>query len=401
MPAGSSLQERVRARLAEIELNGLVRSLCAPTGIDLCSNDYLGLSKHPRLVARFVEGALRDGCGSTGSRLLRGERKGFDAVEARFATFKGTERSLYFSSGYLANIAVLTTLTEPGDVIYWDEANHASLIDGVRLARARSFVFPHNNVARLGRLMAGEGDGPRPDLSAHPTARGASLRFVVVESLFSMGGDMAPLAEYAALCRSTGAVLIVDEAHAVGVYGERGTGLIEAMGVGDDVCVSINTAGKALGVAGAFVAGPSWAIEYLIQRARPFVFSTAPPPALADALDASLTIVADEPERRGRLMQLTGHLRGRLSSAGISLPPGSSQIVPILIGENSRAVDVASRLQQEGFDARAIRPPSVPRGTARLRVSVNAGLSELTLDRFVVALTAAIEDAGLCTAVSS
>ena len=189
-----------------------------------------------------------------------------------------------------------------------------------------------------------------------------------------MDGDEAPLAEYAALCRTHGAALIVDEAHAVGIYGARGSGLIEARGVPDDVFVSINTAGKALGVSGAFVAGAAVAIEYLVQQARPFIFSTAPPPAVAAALEASLAVIAEEPERRERLLARSGYLRaGRRGRRTVG---SSSQIIPIVIGENQRATAVARELQRAGFDVRAIRPPSVPPGTARLRVSLNEGLSE-------------------------
>ena len=386
MPEDSPLESRIRARLASLQSQGLLRSLNAPAGIDLCSNDYLNLSRDPRLVARIVEGATREGCGSTGSRLLRGERECFAAVEQRFARFKGTERSLYFGAGYLANVGVLTTLAEEGDVVFSDERNHASLIDGTRLSRARTVIFPHNDSGTLQRLLSGT------------TTNG--LRFIAVESLFSMDGDVAPLAEYAAIARSTGAALIVDEAHAVGIYGANGTGLIEAAGVAADVCVSINTAGKALGVSGAFVAGPAWAIEYLVQRARPFVFSTAPPPALADALDASLSIVEEEPERRERLLARAAFLRARLTAAGVSVTDGYSQILPIVLGDNERAVAVARVLQHEGFDVRAIRPPSVPAGTARLRVSVNAGLSEGVLDQFVATLSAALKEIDLCAASS-
>jgi len=381
------LEQRIRARIAALGANGLQRTLREPAGIDLSSNDYLNLSKHPVLATRFIEGAVREGCGSTGSRLLRGERACFAEVERRFARFKRAEKALYFSTGYLANIGVLTTLAESGDVIFSDRRNHASLIDGMRLSRARAAVFPHNDVARLEQLLAG--------------SSGSGVRFVVVESLFSMDGDVAPLAEYAALCRSAGAVLVVDEAHAVGIYGGSGSGLMEAAGIDHEVCISINTAGKALGVAGAFVAGPSWAVEYLVQRARPFVFSTAPPPALADALDASLTIAAEEPERRERLLVRAAYLRARLTSAGIGTGDSRSQILPVFIGENDRAVAVARAIQAEGFDVRAIRPPSVPAGTARLRVSVNAGLSEATLDRFVDVLAVALREAGRCSAASS
>jgi 8-amino-7-oxononanoate synthase len=295
------------------------------------------------------------GAGSTGSRLLRGERECFAALEQRFAEFKGTERSLYFSSGYLANLAVLTTFPEAGDTIFSDERNHASLIDGARLSRAKRVVFPH--------LCPGE------------IPSGA---FLVTESVFSMDGDLAPLSQYARY-EKLGANLIVDEAHAVGIYGERGSGLV----AGDDVFVSVNPAGKALGVAGAFVAGPAWAIEYLEQRARPFIFSTAAPPAIAAALDASLDVIAAEPERRERVRFLSRYLRERLREAGIAVPSGDSPIIPVIVGENERAVGIATALQQAGFDVRAIRPPTVPQGTARLRISVNAGLSEEVIDLFV------------------
>lgn len=388
METANPLEQRVRERLAEWEAAGLLRVLCPPAGLDFSSNDYLNLSTHPTIVDRLARAARREGCGSTGSRLLRGDRDVFVAVERRFADFKRAERSLYFSSGYLANISVMTTLVERGDVVFSDESNHASLIDGMRLSAATRIVFPHNDVRRLSALLA-------------ETPVAAGHRFVVVESLFSMDGDFAPLSEYAALCQSAGASLIVDEAHAVGIYGASGSGLIAASGVGDDVVVSINTAGKALGVSGAFVAGPRWAIEYLIQRARPFVFSTAPPPPLADALDASLDVIAAEPERRERLASRVRHVRDRLARAGIAVPAEGSQIIPIAIGDNDRAVAVALALQADGFDVRAIRPPSVPPGTARLRVSINAGLSDDAIERFAVSLAAALKEVGLCSAGSS
>ena len=368
------LNARLRERLAQLGAAGLHRCLRPPAGVDLSSNDYLGLAQHPLLKQRMAEAALTEGVGSTGSRLLRGEREAFQRMERRFADFKGTERSLYFSSGYLANLAVLTTFAEEGDVIFSDERNHASLIDGARLSRARRVVFPHvssqHGAGELARLLREE--------------TGTGQKFVVAESLFSMDGDAAPLREYAALCRESGAALIVDEAHAVGIYGAAGSGLIEASGIADDVFVSINTAGKALGVSGAFVAGPADAIETLIQRARPFIFSTAPPPALAAAIEASLEVVAAEPERRQRLLNRARYLRARL---GV---PGGSQIVPVIVGANQRAARVAAEIQAAGFDVRAIRPPTVPEGTARLRVSVNCEVSEETLDRFAEVLERAL-----------
>ncbi len=364
-----SLEQRIRAGLEDLDRAGLRRHLRTPSGVDLSSNDYLGLAHHPSIQQRMAEAVCREGAGSTGSRLLRGQRECFCQIEERFARFKGAERALYFSSGYLANLAVLTAFPQSGDAIFSDRLNHASLIDGVRLSRARRVIFPHNGVAALGALL---------NEAAVP-----GQKFVVVESLYSMEGDRAPLADYVRLCRQTGAALIVDEAHATGIYGTRGSGLIEEAGAGDGVFLSISTAGKALGVAGAFVAGPSWAIEFLIQRARPFVFSTAPPPAVAAALDAALDVIDAEPERRARLRSLAQHLRTRLGLAG------DSQIVPVVLGSNERTVAAAEKLQQEGFDVRAIRPPTVPEGSARLRISVNVSLSETILDRFSELLCAA------------
>jgi 8-amino-7-oxononanoate synthase len=215
-----------------------------------------------------------------------------------------------------------------------------------------------------------------------------------VESLFSMDGDEAPLAAYAEICAATGAHLIVDEAHAVGVYGARGTGLIEEHGIADRVFLSINTAGKALGVSGAFVAGPAWAIDYVIQRARPFIFSTAPPPAMAAAVEASLDVIEAEPQRRARLRATAQTLRARLQTAGVPAGAGASQIVPIFIGDNDAAVAVAEAMQADGFDVRAVRPPSVPPGTARLRICINVNLTGEMIDRFVPALVSALVNAG-------
>ena len=351
MSGTKELEARVRAHLAEIERTGLRRVMRPPSGVDLSSNDYLGLASHPLIKERMAEAVRQLGVGSTGSRLLRGDRECFEAVETRFAKFKGAERALYFSSGFLANLAVLTTFPEQGDVVYSDELNHASLIDGVRLSRATRQVYPHATV---------------------PAAQG---QFLVTESLFSMDGDRAPLGELA----NVGANLIVDEAHAVGLYGARGSGLVEETGI--DPFLSINTAGKALGVAGAFVCGPAWAIEYMVQRARTFIFSTAPPPAVAAALDASLDVIAAEPERRARLRELARYLRAKLV-----MPESDSPILPIMVGDNDRAVRLAEALHHAGFDVRAIRPPTVPVGTSRLRVSLNVNLSEAILDRFVACL---------------
>ncbi|MEO5926669.1 MAG: 8-amino-7-oxononanoate synthase [Bryobacteraceae bacterium] len=344
-----TLEHRVRAHLAEIDRTGLRRTMRPPSGVDLSSNDYLCLSTHPLITERMAKAVQELGAGSTGSRLLRGDREAFESIEQKFATFKGTERALYFSTGYLANLAVLTTFPQEGDVVFSDSLNHASLIDGVRLSRAKREIYPHNTV---------------------PAARG---HFLVTESLFSMDGDFAPLPELSTI----EANLIVDEAHSVGLYGNNGSGLIED----NEVFLSINPCGKALGVSGAFVCGPAWAIEYMVQTARPFIFSTAAPPSIAAALDASLDIIAAEPERRARVRSLSRFLRAKLA-----MPDSDSPILPIMIGDNTRAVALAEALQRDGFDIRAIRPPTVPAGTARLRLSLNCNLTEAILDRFVASL---------------
>ncbi len=214
-----ALERRIAERLAAIERAGLRRTLTPPSGVDLSSNDYLGLAHDPRVVDRMIAAAHREGCGATASRLLRGHREAFADLERRFARFKRTDASLYFGSGYLANIGVLTTFLEQGDVVFSDALNHASLIDGMRLSKARRVLFDHGDADMLTRLLTAE--------------HGPGLKFVVTESLFSMDGDRAPLADYAALCRRSGAALIVDEAHAVGMYGAGGSGLIEEAGIED------------------------------------------------------------------------------------------------------------------------------------------------------------------------
>jgi 8-amino-7-oxononanoate synthase len=375
------LETRIRQRLESFELNGLSRSLLPPAGIDLSSNDYLQFASHPMLRARMSSAILQEGCGSTGSRLLRGDRSCFSVIEQRFADFKGTEAALYFSSGYAANLAVLSTFLEDGDVVFFDRLNHASLIDGMRLGKARKILFAHNEVAAFEHYLR--------------TISTAGQRFLVVESLFSMDGDIAPLKEYAALCREAGVALIVDEAHAIGLYGDRGTGLIESTGIADATFLSINPAGKALGLAGAFVAGPQWAIDYLMQRGRTFVFSTAPPPSMAAALGAALDLIGQGPELRQRLHWLTNTLRGILADQGLDIPRDGTQIIPVLVGDNARAVSVAQSLQVQGFDVRAIRPPAVPEGSARLRISVNTGLDETILRRFCWSLCGALSAVGV------
>ena len=370
--SSSELERRVRKALRELDSDGLRRKFRSPSGIDLSSNDYLGLATHPLVKQKMAEAVMDEGCGSTGSRLLRGNRDSFVRVEQRFADFKGSESALYFGSGYAANVGVLSTFIERHDLVFSDEHNHASIIDGIRLSRAKRTKYPHCDVDRVAHLLR--------------EAPSNVQKFLVTESLFSMDGDFAPLVQYADLCRETGTSLIVDEAHAVGIYGKRGSGYAEHTGTTDGVFLTINTAGKALGVAGAFVAGPHWAIDFLIQRARPFIFSTAPPPPVAAALEASLDVIRDEPERRIQLLAKSGELRRFLREGGLDISSSGSQIIPVILGDNQRATHAAEELQHEGYDVRAMRPPTVPVGTARLRVTVNVQIEESTLRSFALAL---------------
>ena len=364
-----NLADRINARLDEIELKGLRRKLESPAGIDLSSNDYLALADDERLKSAIGNALRIESVGSTGSRLLRGERDIFREVETQFAAWKGTERSLFFATGYQANIGLMQTFLEEGDVVFSDALNHASLIDGIRLSSARKVIYDHCRVDQLEKLVRGT------DCEGQ--------KFLVTESLFSMDGDIAPLDEYAGICHDTGTNLIIDEAHAVGIYGEKGSGLIEEFGIADEIFISINTAGKALGVSGAFLAGSEWAIEYLIQKARPFIFSTAPIPAVAHALYESIKITGAERERAENLLSLSMYVRKLFNDSGIPVPMDNSQIVPIMIGDNEKAVSIAETLRAKGFDIRAIRPPTVPAGTARLRVSLNCNLTESILTEFV------------------
>ena len=379
--SADALEERIRSQLDQLGASGLRRSLEEPRGIDLCSNDYLGLARDPRIRSRFARAVESLGVGSTGSRLLRGHREAFRLIEERFACFKGTPDSLYFGSGWAANLGVLSTFLADGDLVFSDALNHASLIDGMRLSKARRVIYAHCDVDALGRLLDSE------------PCRGQ--RFVVTESLFSMDGDVAPLREIAGLRSSHDFALVIDEAHAIGIYGASGSGLIEETGAADSVFLSVNSAGKALGVTGAFVCGPNWAIDYLIQAARPFVFSTAPPPAAAEAIDEALALLAREPQRRTRVRALAKLLREQLE-----LGADESPIVPLIIGDSRVAVEVARRLGESGFDARAVRPPTVPEGTARLRVSLNAGLTTDDVSQFVQQLRSILEEFDLCLGFS-
>lgn len=372
----TGLERRLAGELEALDARARLRGLGPRRGIDFTSNDYLGLSVHPALRER-LERALAAGVpvGAGGSRLLSGNHPEHEALERAFARFMGGGRSaLFFNSGYDANLALLSTLPTRHDAILLDALVHASLKEGARASFARKATFPHNDLAALARL-----------LERH--ARQARDLFVVVESLYSMDGDFAPLPALDALAARYGAWLVVDEAHATGVFGPGGRGLLEAAGAGLAPRVSIHTGGKALGVAGAFVLAPETVTAYLVNRARPFLFSTALPPLLAAALETSLELVEWEPWRRERVLALAARFRAALAGLRVwRAGAGSSQIVPVVIGDDGEAVRVAERLAAQGFDVRAVRPPTVPEGTARLRISLNARLGEEDVDRLAAAI---------------
>ncbi len=372
------MESRITNKLDELKKDGLFRSLKEPSGLDFSSNDYLGLAEDPRLKESFVNAIDRMGVGSTGSRLLRGERHSFSHAEKVFADWKQTEASLYFATGYQANVGILQALLQKNDIVFSDELNHASIIDGIRLGKAQKRVYSHIDLESLESFLNSE--------------KCSGARFVVTESLFSMDGDQAPLDEIAELCRRYRAHLIIDEAHAVGLFGKTGSGLIEDYGIKDAVFLSINTAGKAMGVAGAFAAGSRLSVEYLINCCRSFIFSTAPFPAAAEVILESMSIIQNEPARRERLFEICREFSRFAGASGVRTPEFASHIVPIIVGKSADAVTVADRMQGHGFDVRAIRPPTVSEGTARLRVSLNTKLETGDLERFAKCLADSLRE---------
>jgi 8-amino-7-oxononanoate synthase len=366
MNPGQEFEDRLAAVLADLRAGGLLRQMRLPAGIDLVSNDYLGLAEHPYLTEAMRAMVAELPAGSGGSRLLRGHHEIFEIIEARLAVFSGSGAALLFGSGYAANIGLLQAVVSPDDLVVSDARNHASLIDGIRLTKAHTVIYPHQDLDALGAALA----QPR---------RGRAI--VITESVFSMDGDLTPLAEVCAIAERAGAVVIVDEAHATGMYGLRGSGRVEELGLRDRVVATIHTGGKALGSGGAWVAGSRALRDVMVNRARSFIFSTAPLPVLGAALGAGLHLVEREPERRLDVHRKSSVLRAALREAGVEAG-GASMIVPIVVGENDTATALQSGLAAAGFDVRAIRPPSVAPGTARLRVTVRYPVSDADLLRF-------------------
>ena len=375
----------IAAELDALDRNALRRRLRARTGpqaaritldgrelLNFGSNDYLGLAADPRLSQAAAQAAAEQGWGSGASPLVTGYSKLHERLETRLAEFEGAEAALVFTSGFAANMGAIAALAGPGDTIYTDRKNHASVLDGCRLSRADVRVYPHNDAAALARLLDRRTGGGR--------------RLIATDGLFSMDGDLAPLGQLCDLADRYDAMLLVDEAHATGVFGPRGRGVAEHLGVDGRVAVRVGTLSKALGCLGGFVVGSRLLVDWLIQRARPYVFSTAAPAALAAAALAALEIVEREPERRRALLDASAALRAELQARGWNVGASASQIIPILVGAPEQALALSARLADQGVYAPAIRPPTVPDGESCLRISLSCAHSSAMIGQLLSAL---------------
>lgn len=374
-----------KAQLQELREQSLIRtrrqvdSACGPevrvadrTLLAFASNDYLGLAADPVLVAAAQEGAARYGVGAGASHLVSGHYSPHHALEERLAAFVGLPRALFFSSGYLANLGVITGLARPGDAVFSDELNHASLIDGIRLSGAEKHIYPHLDLSALEAMLA---------------TSSAPRKLVVSDAVFSMDGDLAPLPALLELCERHDAWLVVDDAHGFGVQGIDGRGSLAHFGIISPRIVYIGTLGKAAGVAGAFAAGADEVIEWLVQRARTYIFTTGTPPLLAHALLASIDLIEAGEDRRSHLARLIAQLREGLSFKRWRLLDSSTAIQPVVIGENSEALKIGAALLEAGLWVPVIRPPTVPAGTSRLRISLSAAHTPEQVERLVATLT--------------
>ncbi len=336
-------------------------------------SNYLDLAHHPEVVEAAARAAREQGCAAGGSRLITGNLAGHEALEAELAEFLGTETALVWGTGYMANVGVLPALAGPGDAIVSDALNHASIIDGCRLARADVHVFRHGDLGHLAETL-------------RAVAKSRRRLVLVVDGVYSMDGDVAPLAAIVGLARESGAILVLDDAHGTGTLGKRGRGSAELFGVEDGVDVLVGTLGKALGSFGAFVAGSARLRDLLVNVARSFIFSCALAPPQVEAARAALAVVRREPWRRESLQANAERLRRRLDAGGISTAPSTTHVVPVVVGENAATMSVCERLLERGFFAQGIRHPTVAEGTARLRLTPMATHQEAEIDALVDAV---------------
>jgi len=386
----------VAERLEELRDRGLHRRLRLVSGpqgprvtldghpvLLLCSNNYLGLADHPRVRGAAAEAAMRWGAGAAASRLISGNMEIHGRLEERLAEFKGHESALLFGSGYLANTGTIAALAGEGEVVFSDELNHASIIDGCRLSRAETFVYRHGDVEHLAWGLR---------------EAGGRASLIVTDGVFSMDGDVAPLPELAELARRHECRLMVDEAHATGALGPGGRGSVAAAGLSGEVDVVMGTLGKALGSYGAYVCASHELTDYLVNAARPFVFSTAPPPSVVAASLAALELLESHPHKVERLAANAATLRAALAAEGLAAGSSSTQIVPVPVGDASRTMELCERVLERGVFAQGIRPPTVPEGSSRLRFTVMATHRAGELERAAKLVGAAAREIGIAAA---
>ncbi|SFH01411.1 8-amino-7-oxononanoate synthase [Pontibacter chinhatensis] len=369
------LSIKLQQKLAERAAQGNLRALKTTSGLtDFCSNDYLGLARSEKLRAlihKEEEKYTHLPLGATGSRLLSGNNPLFEELEGIIARYHHAEAALLFNSGYTANVGLLSALPQRGDTVLYDEASHASMKDGLRLSFAKSYSFRHNSVEDLRQKLQ----------------RTSGQVYVLVESVYSMDGDQAPLRELAQVCNAHKAALIVDEAHAVGLYGEKGEGLVSALGLEQEVFARVLTYGKAMGLHGAAVVGPQVLREFLINYSRAFIYTTGLPTHALVALKCAYTLLPELKEERARVKELAQLLYRKLNNiSGISCSPEGSVILSVFLQQPQRLKALAAALQQQGFDVRPVLPPTVPQGTERLRVIVHAFNREEEIEGLVQAI---------------
>ena len=365
--------------LNELQSKGLKRKLCLVEGsqgrkvtvdgkelLNFCSNNYLGLADDARLKKAAIDAINKEGVGSGASRLVCGNMTAHENLERRLAEFKGTEAALVFSTGYMANAGIISGLFGRGDVIFSDKLNHASIIDGILLSGAEMKRYPHSDMEALEDFLK-------------KTASGGK-KLIVTDSVFSMDGDVAPLKEIVGLAQKYEAMVMVDEAHALGVFGKKGKGLVEHLGLEGKIDIQMGTFSKAAGSFGAYVCGERALIEFLINKARSFIYTTGLPPAVCAASLAAVDIIENEPGRRQTLWENAEYLRENLVKTGFNTMNSQSPIIPILVKEPDAALEFSKRLFESGIFAQAIRPPTVPQNTSRLRVTVMATHTREDLD---------------------
>ena len=368
------IEHELSAELASLKNKNLYRELrvLPPSLADFSSNDYLGLSQNPLVCKKAADAVRRYGAGSGASRLISGNLKIHEDLEKKLADFKREEAALIFSSGYMANLGAITSLVDERDLILLDRLNHASLIDAARLSRAKLWVYLHKDVDELQVLLN--------------HAKNFRRRLVVTDAYFSMDGDVAPLDRILNLCDETDSLLMIDEAHSTGVFGHSGRGLTEHFGLEGKIPVVMGTLSKALGSAGGFIAGSRVLKETLINRAREFIYTTAPVPAVSGAAIASIEWIEKNPGKLKKFWRMVGEVRARLKEIDFDLMASEGPIIPLLVGDTQKTLKLRDFLKKEGVFVPAVRPPTVPKNTDRLRISLKASHTPAEIDQLLKAL---------------